>query len=188
MLLTSVILFAAAVTGFTIPPGLADGTYIVDMNQAGVEIFKRLEHNANTVTPRVPIDSAKFMDKRQVAGATNTITCANEPLNHVDTKDATTQLNFECDLFAEFAPSTGPTQLFVIRGCTVAYFCNFKNTYAVCTSSQVNAVLAAITTKCGSYVSGWDRYQTSSTSDAVIGYEDFCSKGNNFCGVGSDGH
>lgn len=189
MLLTSILLFVTTITGFTIPEGLGDGAFIISTNEAGIETITRIERSPNAIVSRTPVNSAKFVEGRQVAGTVNDITCANEPLNRTETKASVDELTFRCDLYPEFA-STGPTQIFVLTGCTVAYYCNFIPTYLACSKSMVDAVLSGVTTKCGSYVSGWDRFKSSTVGavDASIGYENYCSKGNNFCGVGTDGH
>ncbi|KAK3692982.1 hypothetical protein B0T22DRAFT_475833 [Podospora appendiculata] len=189
-------LLASVAIAFTIPDGQPDGTYQVSIVN-GKEVHtlitladnQRPRHNISDVA-----HSAKFarrgaagedyLVERQISGGNNAISCGGGALNHGDTDAANTALDRQCGSGANVG---GGRDFYSIAGCTVAYFCNFRNYADMCFASERVATSAAITSNCGWYVTGWDTFSSSGGGGRYnsYGYENFCGTGSNFCGRGT---
>ncbi|KAJ7664628.1 hypothetical protein DFH06DRAFT_1295781 [Mycena polygramma] len=144
-------LFVSAVVCFTVPASQPDGVYMVTYNADGTETHSLLSRTTSNGT--IP------------AAASHILTRSANAYN---------ALGQQCGGGAEVL---GGRDFYSIRGCTVAYFCNYRSIPDTCFQSEWVAVIQnAITPKCGSYWAGWDQF-TSPQRQNQYGYENRGSTG-----------
>ncbi|KAI8944744.1 hypothetical protein F4801DRAFT_570617 [Xylaria longipes] len=163
----------ALATSFHIPQGQLDGVYGVSYNADGSENHTRLG-DIETELRILAIRGATVQKRSGV------ITCdPNEGgLNANDNGAAATSLANQCG----FGAAVGAhLNYYSIKGCSVAYFCNFKKHSQVCTSGNAWASFNDVNNICGSNVAGWEKYYDSDGNDQY-GYQWFCTyPGSAFC-------
>ena len=172
----------ATTMAFTIPEGQPDGVYEVSIVD-GREIHTLAQTISTTDTGISSSRAFRRSVNTNILAKRAAVTCGGDGLDHNDTDFANNELDKQC-LWE--GPTAGRVEarrsLYSIRGCTVAYVCNFsssKNPY-VCTPQIRRQRSAEITNWCGLYRSGW-----ANEGENSYGYENFCkSPGNNFCGHG----
>ena len=146
----------AAFDGFIVPRDAADGVYssYLDANSEPVHEF---------VAPALTKDEVAELAAREppatgsspsriTARFYDSIECAGYELNHPDTQAAVTKLKNQCT--PQGAINSGRS-FWSKHGGVVAYICNFGSSAWSCNPKDINADFQAITSKCGSYKSGW---------------------------------
>ncbi|KAI1194915.1 hypothetical protein F5X97DRAFT_327012 [Nemania serpens] len=164
---------AVAATSFTIPEGQLDGVYGVSYNADGSENHTRLA-DISTELRTVAIRGATIEKRSGV------ITCDPREggLNSGDNGAAATSLANQCG----FGAAVGAhLNYYSIKGCSVAYFCNFKKHSQVCTSTNAWNSFNDVNNVCGANVAGWEKYYDSDGNDQY-GYQWYCTyPGSSFC-------
>ena len=188
MLLAPLLLLAASAAGFTIPDGQPDGVYSVHIDANGTEIHTLLslpDEINNASLPRSIVVNAKDVRKRQQADDFDVV-CAGYDLGPGDTDTANALLDMQC---GSGSIVKWGEDFYAISGCTVAYFCNFSDTFiiAVCSAYERGQADLAITNACGLYRAGWTDGDEDILADInySYGYENFCGSGSSFCSRGT---
>ncbi|KAL5346325.1 hypothetical protein ACLOAV_008594 [Pseudogymnoascus australis] len=181
MRLAALVLLATSAAAFTIPLGQPDETYEVHTAPDGTETHMLLEAHVegrNTVP-----DKFAMAHKRRSAADVSIVECGGYPLPHKDTDDANNAVDKHCG----GGKSIGKhNDFYSVKGCTVAYFCNYNDGPQNCYASERQSTSRSITATCGLYNAGWMNIR-SEGRNVQYGYEDKCNKGWNFCGCGTDG-
>ncbi|KAJ7720758.1 hypothetical protein DFH07DRAFT_760708 [Mycena maculata] len=155
-------LFVSAAVCFTVPANQPAGVYMVTYNADGTETHALLsltETNGTipAATARSATPSAKFGASKRQISGGTNT------------------------IFC------GGRDFYSIAGCTVAYFCNYRDTADTCFQYEwVNVIQNAVTPTCGSYWTGWDQFNSEARQNQY-GYENLCGAGNNYCGRGTNG-
>ncbi|KFY08573.1 hypothetical protein V492_06112 [Pseudogymnoascus sp. VKM F-4246] len=185
---TALILLAASAAAFTIPIGQPDGTYQVFTAPDGTEthtLIKAHVDTRNTVPGKFDMAHKRTIAAVPAvpAAAGSSVNCGGYPLPHQETDDA----NNAVDEFCGGGRSVGKhNDFYSLKGCTVAYFCNYDNGPQSCYASERQSTSRTITDFCGWYNAGWNNVQTTGRN-VQYGYENNCNQGWNFCGCGTDG-
>ncbi|KAH8694030.1 hypothetical protein BGW36DRAFT_430053 [Talaromyces proteolyticus] len=178
MLFPKALLFAAAVTAWTIPEDIGDGIYTVSTNDQGETV-----HNfvANlTAVPDAGPKSAKF--RRQGLSGANNIQCFYDNLNHADTDAVNVNIDNQCGSggVLQGDGSENGRDFYAVQNDVVSYVCNLSGNKNNCYASERQAADRLITADCGWYASGEDNAPDRSI---VYGYQprdsDFCGRGIN---------
>ncbi|RDL33010.1 Uncharacterized protein BP5553_08449 [Venustampulla echinocandica] len=181
MRFTPLLLLAVGAAAFQIPKGQADGVYEVVTGADGKETHRLVGSNPDAVETRNAVpDKFSMAHKR---GTSNSVNCGGYVLPQGDTDSANNYLDAQCGGGAGVG---GGRDLYAIKGCTVAYFCNYTGGTQFCYAKERQETSRAITSVCGLYGAGWDQIQ-SDNRNVQYGYENNCNQGWNFCGRGMDG-
>lgn len=186
----SILLGAAASVagaGFTIPENQIEGTYSVFVHENGTEEHTRLADPSTDISDHQAIKRNSRILGRQNNPDTTTCAPTSEAaeLNHGECDAANSDLDHQCDIGTAVWANQN---IYSIRGCTVAYFCNTSGYKMGCSSYARGQFSLSITNKCGRYHPGWGRYVGGAMYEIQYsyGYEDYCSnQGKKFCGGGA---
>ncbi|KPM46540.1 hypothetical protein AK830_g60 [Neonectria ditissima] len=166
------LLLPAFAQAFTLPSGLTDGVYTVDVNEDGTEIHKRLPDD-NMI--RDVVEGTASLEKRTPTTKQFWCGCAF-PLDHTNCDLAT------ADLKNQVTPAkTLKNNYYSIRGNVVAFVCNPYTTWGgyYTDAEYLGLIFSDISSRCGQYIAGTSQ-NIVNLSYAYVGYMQY-SAGLDFC-------
>ncbi|KAK7424542.1 hypothetical protein QQX98_000507 [Neonectria punicea] len=161
---------------FTLPGGLSDGVYTVDVDEHGTEIHKRLpDVEVARDTVEETDEETSNLEKRFPTTRQFWCGCAF-PLDHNNCDLAT------ADLKNQVTPGKSvKNNYYSIKGNVVAFICNPYTTYGgyYSDAEYLGLIFRDISAQCGQYISGTSQ-NIVSLSYAYVGYMQY-SAGLDFC-------